>query len=149
MKARRYIKDVIMDCIPPGGILTKDLLGLVNPKLDEPISWQRLSGHLQSLWEREEVTRVNVSKYKTLWKWFLKPSQWIIAVEITTKQGAKLVVSFPGSETIGIHTKHLVGENQDPGRGQGISLRRNDTKGEFYWIPTGSYSRIHFLWNED
>ena len=71
----------------------------------------------------------------------------IISVQIEWKTGIVETLHFLNSEEIGIHTKHLVGPLEDPVRGPGISLRRNDTNEEFAWIPSGSYKEIKFIWN--
>ena len=55
------------------------------------------------------------------------------------------ILSFDGAEEIGIHTKHLVSDKQDE-RGPGISFRRNDTKEEFYFLHSGEWKEMKFIW---
>jgi len=70
----------------------------------------------------------------------------IIGVKITRREGMEYI-DFPGSDEIGIHTKHLVGGLADE-RGPGVSFRRNDTKEEFYWLPSGTWRSIAFVRSE-
>lgn len=71
----------------------------------------------------------------------------IVGVKITRREGMEYI-DFPGSDEIGIHTKHLVKSLADE-RGPGISFRRNDTKEEFYWLPSGTWRSIAFVWSRE
>ncbi len=73
---------------------------------------------------------------------------WIIGALVYRKYDEVEYISFPMAIIVGMHTKHLVGSSIDPIRGPGISMRRNDTKEEFYFLKSGTWETIRWIWNK-
>jgi len=66
---------------------------------------------------------------------------WITGVFVRWKDmRPPEVLKFYQSEKIGMHSKHFPKK--------GISLRRNDTREEFAFLESGSWSRLKWLWNK-
>ena len=57
VKARRYIKNAVLDAIQPDGSLSKEIQSVVSEKLGEKISIQRVSTYLALLYEEELLDR--------------------------------------------------------------------------------------------
>ncbi len=77
----------------------------------------------------------------------MKTEYRIIAAVVHRKDDVECYISFPEAAIVGMHTKHLVGDKADE-RGFGISFRRNDTKEEFYFLKSGTWRSLEFLWNK-
>ncbi len=57
VKARRYIKDAILDAIHPDGSLASELRPVVSQRLGEELSIQRVCTYLALLYEEELLDR--------------------------------------------------------------------------------------------
>ena len=57
MRARRYIKDIILEYMGPEGCYAKDLAGKVSERLGMPFSKQRASSYLALMFMSDEVQR--------------------------------------------------------------------------------------------
>ena len=72
MKVRRYIKDIILECMSPEGCHAIDLIDEVSRKLGEPFSVQRISSYLGVMFLGNEVQREPevVAGVLRRYKWF-------------------------------------------------------------------------------
>lgn len=75
MRAKRYIKKIILDSMPPGGCYSRDLIDEVSKKLGEPISVQKIGSYLSKMFVSGEVKRVEEVKSGCLarYRWFRNP----------------------------------------------------------------------------
>ena len=78
----------------------------------------------------------------------MKNEYWIIGIQVHRKDDEVEFISFPRANKVGMHSKHLVGSNADPVRGPGISMRRNDTEKEFYFLKSGTWFTVKWIWNK-
>ena len=77
----------------------------------------------------------------------MRTEYWITEAVVHRKGDEVDYITFPEAFRVGMHTKHLVGDKADE-RGYGISFRRNDTKEEFYFLKSGTWSSLEFVWNK-
>ena len=75
MKSRLYIMEAILECLPPEGAYSIDLVEPVSKKTGRSISKMRIAGHLHILCERKEVRKEEVYlKHKLRrHRWFKNP----------------------------------------------------------------------------
>ncbi len=72
MKTRRYIKNIILECMNPEGCHSKDLIDEVSKRVGKPLSIRRISSYLSVMFSAGEVSREPeiVSGILRRYKWF-------------------------------------------------------------------------------
>lgn len=75
MKARLYIMEAILECLPPEGACSRDLVEPVSKKTGRSISKMRITGHLRILYEEKKVHREEVILGDRVrrYRWFKNP----------------------------------------------------------------------------
>ncbi len=57
MRAKRYVKDIILECIDPEGSHARDLVNEVSRRVGKPFSTRRVSSYLSKMFVDGEVRR--------------------------------------------------------------------------------------------
>lgn len=72
MRAKRYVKAIILESIPPEGCYAKDLVDEVSERAGEHFSKQRISSYLSLMFVSGEVRREREEKSGCLkrYRWF-------------------------------------------------------------------------------